>query len=141
MPGHHHVNKLIAVPGFNTRTSKASQYVNFEDWIPSYLHPKTQARLRVEMEKTGSPSDVAGYIYVFEIKDLAEPDIIKLKVGYTKNLERRLFQWNRQCGSQQHVLRGYYPEPEAGDATLLPGMLRPGVMVPWSHRLESAHRA
>ncbi|KAJ3507130.1 hypothetical protein NLJ89_g6481 [Agrocybe chaxingu] len=134
-----HVNKLITVPGFNTRTTKASQYVNFEDWIPSYLHPKTQARLRVEMEKTGSPSDVPGYIYVFEIKDLTEPepDIIKLKVGYTKNLSRRLSQWNRQCRSQQHVLRGYYPEPEGEDATLLPGMLRPGVMVPWSHRLES----
>jgi hypothetical protein len=33
------------------------------DWIPAYLHPDTQAALRVEMEKPAGPKDEPGYIY------------------------------------------------------------------------------
>lgn len=40
------------------------------DWIPDYLHPDTQAALRVEMEKPGSQHDVPGYIYTFEIRGI-----------------------------------------------------------------------
>ena len=54
-------------PFFYTRRYKLRQ-LGCIDWIPAYLQAETQVSLRVEMEKARSQSDVAGYIYTFEIR-------------------------------------------------------------------------
>ncbi|CAA7257378.1 unnamed protein product [Cyclocybe aegerita] len=119
-----------------TRTSGPSQYVRFKYWIPPYLLQKTQASLRVLMEKKGASSDSDGYIYTFEIREPREKNIIKLKIGRTANVAKRLSEWDRQCHSQEHVLRGCYPDSGEEEAGLMRGSLKPGATVPWCHRLE-----
>jgi hypothetical protein len=52
--------------GFYAR--KNGKWIEFSDWIPSYLSQATQVSLRVEMEKARSSSDQSGYIYTFEIR-------------------------------------------------------------------------
>lgn len=79
-----HSKELMAPSGYYAR--KNGVWVKFEgdsffyrcryklrhsgciDWIPAYLQAETQVSLRVEMEKARSQSDVAGYIYTFEIR-------------------------------------------------------------------------
>jgi len=116
---------------------KNGEWVKFEDWIPSYLHPDTQVSLRVEMERARSQSDVPGYIYTFEIRETEEHDTIKLKVGRAVNLVKRIDQWGKQCGSKEQVLRGFYPgSVEPDDASLMKGRVVAGAQGPWCHRLE-----
>lgn len=68
------------------------------------------------------------------------PDTIQLKVGRTKNVAKRIDEWNKQCGSKKQVLRAYFPEKEEGGGrnapSLMKGCVRPGKPGPWSHRLE-----
>lgn len=131
------------------------------DFIPDYLHPDTQVALRIEMEKTRSSSDEEGFIYTFEIRgepwlcnvislvycfdpffeDPNSPSTIKLKVGRTVNVVKRLNQWSNQCGSKEQVLRGFYPgtvddDDDTAGGSLMKGRVAadgPGV---WCHRLE-----
>jgi len=116
---------------------KNGEWVQFEDWIPSYLHPDTQVSLRVAMEKPRTHSDVPGYIYTFEIREPEQTDTIKLKVGRAVNLVKRIDQWGKQCGSKEQVLRGFYPgSVEPDDASLMKGRVIAGEQGPWCHRLE-----
>ena len=110
------------------------------DWIPEYLHKSTQVALRVEMKKPHSRADVPGYIYTFEIRDPETPSKIQLKVGRAVNLAKRIDQWDKQCGSKEKVLRGWWPgtvEDDEGDGfSLMRGRVRGGIKGPHCHRLE-----
>ncbi|KAI6100796.1 hypothetical protein EDD16DRAFT_1495589 [Pisolithus croceorrhizus] len=94
------------------------------------------------MARAPSTSDGPGYIYVVEIRDPSNTRLIQLKVGRTVNIKRRLDQWDKQCGSKEHVLRGWWPgiiEPDSDNGTngtLLRTQMQPGYPGPLSHRLE-----
>lgn len=126
----------------------------FVDWIPAYLQSDTQTSLRVEMEKPRSQSDVPGYIYTFEIRGTMicltgltfihlsefieedEVDTIKLKVGRAVNVVKRIDEWGKQCGSKEHVMRGFYPGGvEAAKASMMKGRAMAGEPGPSCHRL------
>ena len=118
------------------------------------MRPATQAALRVEMGKAPSDSDEAGYIYAFEIRgkrsrsfeislmcswssDLENPNVLHLKVGRAKTLNARLSKWDKQCGSKEQVLYGWWPEGMRRDAAdLFKGRVNPGERAKFSHRLE-----
>ncbi|KAK0458556.1 uncharacterized protein EV420DRAFT_1543096, partial [Desarmillaria tabescens] len=132
-----HTKELLDPSGFYARRKGAegSEWVDFADYIPSYLAPDTQVALRVEMEKARSQSDVEGYIYTFEIRNPDDSKTIQLKVG-------TLNEWGKQCGSKEQVLRGFYPGSvgDGGDETSL---MKGRVILPeggnedvWCHRLE-----
>lgn len=142
-----HTKELLIPTGFYARnqTTGTQVWVDFADYIPDYLHPDTQVALRVEMEKLRSSSDIEGYIYTFEIRDTTPQKTIKLKVGRTNNVVKRLNQWGKQCGSKEQVLRGWYPgsvdpdsddDDDTGGQSLMRGRVRAGGKGVWCHRLE-----
>ncbi|KAK0474767.1 hypothetical protein IW261DRAFT_1496971 [Armillaria novae-zelandiae] len=139
-----HTKELLDPTGFYARRKgvQAPEWVEFADYIPSYLHPDAQVALRVEMEKARSQSDVEGYIYTFEIRDPDDNKTVQLKVGRAVNVVKRLNEWGKQCGSKEQVLRGFYPGSvgDGGDETSL---MKGRVILPeggnedvWCHRLE-----
>ncbi|KAF9567562.1 hypothetical protein CPC08DRAFT_626509 [Agrocybe pediades] len=130
-----HEKEVLSPTGFYSHENH--EFVQFEEWIPSHLQPETQAALRVEMEKPRSQSDVHGYIYCYEIRD-DNKETVKLKVGRTVNLVKRIDQWGKQCGSKEPILRGRYP-PLANDGqatSLMKGVVKAGEKSKWCHRLE-----
>ncbi|KAJ3935978.1 MAG: hypothetical protein NXY57DRAFT_337268 [Lentinula lateritia] len=152
---HQHAKELLGPSGFYARNQHRDgrqgqglqEWIDFNDYIPPYLHPDTQVALRVEMEKPRSQSDVEGYIYTFEIRDPNDPSppTISLKVGRAVNVVKRLNQWGKQCGSKEQVLRGWYPgevdndSEEANDTvdqSLMKGRVKAGGRGVWCHRLE-----
>jgi T5orf172 domain len=129
------------------------------DWIPDYLQPATQNALRVEMQKARAASDVEGYIYTFEIlgmgpilstklphpayliestarTDPADKKTIHLKVGRATNLNRRMDQWGKQCGSKEQILRGFWPGGMDKAGVPMKGLVQAGPKGPWCHRVE-----
>ncbi|PCH38440.1 hypothetical protein WOLCODRAFT_65061 [Wolfiporia cocos MD-104 SS10] len=132
---HQHVKELLKPPQFPT---KAGTWIDFEvDWIPKYLHPLTQANLRVEMQKPLSAADECGFIYCFEIRDPDDDNRVYLKVGRTVVLNRRIDQWSKQCGSKEQYLRYWYPGPaNEDDRVVMKGLVQQGDPGPWCHRLE-----
>ncbi|KJA27560.1 hypothetical protein HYPSUDRAFT_946973 [Hypholoma sublateritium FD-334 SS-4] len=138
---HHHIKEVLIQTGFHSRKAgSADKWVSFNEWIPAYLQPSTQAALRAEMDKRASRSDENGYIYTIEIRDPAKKDTIKFKVGRSIHLAKRVDQWSRQCGSKEHVLRGFYPKTVESDdengGILMKGRIKGGEKGPWCHRLE-----
>ncbi|KAI0702314.1 hypothetical protein BC835DRAFT_1264087 [Cytidiella melzeri] len=111
------------------------EYIKFEDYIPSYLDPITQAALRVLMTKMASKSDRDGYIYGFEILD-DKHEYVYCKVGRTVKLNKRMDEWAKQCGSKSQHLRGRWPEVAGDDAPNLMGRLQEGPRTKFCHRLE-----
>lgn len=77
--------------------------------------------------------------------DPKTPNKVQLKVGRAVNLVKRIDQWGKQCGSKEHILRGWWPgiiEDEDGvqDATvgasMMKGRVKAGDKGPLVHRLE-----
>lgn len=70
--------------------------------------------------------------------DPEETEHFKLKVGRAVNLVKRVDQWEKQCGSREQVLRGYYPGAvefnDGGTRSLMKGRLSVGEAGPWCHR-------
>ncbi|KAI6009392.1 hypothetical protein F5J12DRAFT_823253 [Pisolithus orientalis] len=138
-----HQHRNMKETGFYvTRTGHADRYVEFKDYVPEYLRVDTQLALKEEMARAPSKSDRPGYIYTFEIRDPSDAHLIQLKVGRTVNLKKRLDQWDKQCGSREQVLRGWWPgtvEPDSDNGTnesLLRGQMKAGDPGPLCHRLE-----
>ncbi|KAI6036927.1 hypothetical protein PISMIDRAFT_685748 [Pisolithus microcarpus 441] len=138
-----HQHRNMKETGFYVaRAGHADRYVEFKDYVPEYLRVDTQMALKEEMARAPSRSDRPGYIYTFEIRDPSTAHLIRLKVGRTVNLKKRLDQWDKQCGSREQVLRGWWPgtvEPDADNGTngsLLRAQLKAGDPGPLCHRLE-----
>ncbi|KAF8520155.1 hypothetical protein BU17DRAFT_46876 [Hysterangium stoloniferum] len=134
-----HAKEIMEPTGFYSH-KKNGGWVEFSEWIPSYLHPDTQAALRVEMEKPASDKDEAGYIYAFEIRDDSS-DEIRLKVGRAVKLVKRLDEWAKQCSSKEVILRGWWPgtvedQDISQGTSLLRGTVKAGEAGPLCHRLE-----
>lgn len=130
-----HGNKVADVSGFYDRKT-GQTFVKFEDWIPEYLQPATKNSLRVEMQKARAASDVEGYIYTFEILDSTDKKTIHLKVGRATNLNRRMDQWGKQCGSKEQILRGFWPGGMDKSGVPMKGLVQAGPKGPWCHRVE-----
>ncbi|EDR10966.1 uncharacterized protein LACBIDRAFT_316008 [Laccaria bicolor S238N-H82] len=134
-----HKKKVLQPGGYYSK--KNGEWVKFDDWIPQYLQAETRAALRDEMQKSRSSSDVPGYIYTFEIREPSQNKTIKLKVGQTVNLGKRIDQWGRQCSSKEQILRGFYPrvvesDEDGGEGSLMKGQVKAGEKAAWCHRLE-----
>ena len=95
-------------------------------FIPATLEPRTQVALRHLMRKPRAKSDRAGYIYALKWigkfsfsfylcepfyttspPDQSNPDLIRIKVGRSKNVARRLSEHRRRCPSSRPVLLGH----------------------------------
>ncbi|TFK46013.1 DUF1766-domain-containing protein [Heliocybe sulcata] len=131
---HQHSKEIMTPSGFYSRKT-GSDFIKFADWIPEYLSESTQVALRTEMERARSTSDEPGYIYTFEILD-NNPKKVYLKVGRAVNLVKRLDQWSKQCGSEEQVLRGYYPDQNDNKESMMRGRVVAGAKGAWCHRLE-----
>jgi Meiotically up-regulated gene 113 len=112
------------------------------------------------MQKARAASDVEGYIYTFEILgmgpfltaespspacssnlcssrvDPTDKKIIHLKVGRATNLNRRMDQWGKQCGSKEQILRGFWPGGMDKSGVPMKGLVHAGPKGPWCHRVE-----
>lgn len=69
--------------------------------------------------------------------DPDETEVIHLKVGRANNLNRRMDQWGKQCGSKEQIVRGWWPGGIVHDeASLMKGTIKAGEKGAWCHRLE-----
>jgi hypothetical protein len=68
--------------------------------------------------------------------DGSDDGVVHLKVGRATNLNRRMDQWSRQCGSKEQVLRGHWPDGLDGDQPTMRGLIEAGSKGKWCHRLE-----
>ncbi|KAN0086231.1 hypothetical protein V8E55_007365 [Tylopilus felleus] len=131
-----HGNKVAEVSGFYDRKT-GQTFVKFGvNWIPDYLQPATQNALRVEMQKARAAGDVEGYIYTFEILDPADKKTIHLKVGRATNLNRRMDQWGKQCGSKEQILRGFWSGGMDKAGVPMKGLVQAEPKGPCCHRVE-----
>ncbi|KAI5992156.1 hypothetical protein EDD15DRAFT_2168373 [Pisolithus albus] len=125
-----------------TGVGRADRYVEFKDYVPEYLRGATQLALKEEMARAPSESDCPGYIYALEVRDPSTTHLLQLKVGRTVSVNRRLDQWDKQCGLRQQVLRGWWPgtielDSDSGtNGSLLGAYLKAGDPSPLCHRLE-----
>jgi len=88
------------------------------------------------MEKKPSAKDAPGHIYCYEIRDPKAPNQVRLKVGRTAKLAKRLDEWGKQCG-EEVVPRGLWPRTVDGAGfSLLRGQIQAGEKCKYSHRLE-----
>ncbi|TFY81131.1 hypothetical protein EWM64_g2886 [Hericium alpestre] len=62
---------------------------------------------------------------------------VHLKVGRATNLNRRIDQWGKQCGSKEQLLRGWWPSAiETDETSFMKGRIQAGDKGAWCHRLE-----
>ncbi|XP_006458443.1 hypothetical protein AGABI2DRAFT_134173 [Agaricus bisporus var. bisporus H97] len=131
---HQHTKEVLINSGYYSKRN--DNWVDFNLWICPYLQESTQATLRAEMVKARSAQDEPGHIYTFEIRDPGSKTI-RLKVGRATNVVKRLDQWTKQCGSEEQVPRGVYPENvEQDGSSLMKGRIQAGEKAPFCHRLE-----
>jgi hypothetical protein len=117
---------------FAGRAHKRGAYA---DWLGAHLSEPTRVALRLEMHKAPSGADKPGYIYGFQIMD-GDAGAVRLKVGRTANVQRRISQWGKQCGSHEHILRGYWPGALDAGADIVKGRIRSGDPGPCAAKLE-----
>ncbi|CCM01715.1 uncharacterized protein FIBRA_03780 [Fibroporia radiculosa] len=131
---HIHKKEVLKDPKFILPSGRG---VHRDDWIPNYLHPQTQANILREMQKPLSVADEPGYIYALEYRVPGDRDRVHYKVGRSYSLNQRTNQWDRQCGSKQQYLRGWWPGSiQDGEKTIMKGCVDPGEPGPYCHRLE-----
>ncbi|KJZ77206.1 hypothetical protein HIM_03527 [Hirsutella minnesotensis 3608] len=126
------ISASTAAPEKNTHASKnstASQTAQFKTLIPDSLDSVTASALMAELCRP--PSDV-----VSQFADAGEKGghgKMLLKIGRAANVQRRMNQWQRQCGHDIEMLR-YYPYlPGSSDASATGQMPR---MTPHCRRIE-----
>ncbi|KAL4253988.1 Meiosis-associated regulatory protein [Abortiporus biennis] len=111
--------------------------LRFDDFVQSYLLPSSRATLRRVMVKAKSDKDTPGYIYCFRVRDPSNPDLVRLKVGRTTKLSKRISEWSIQCGKEP-MLKGWWPAGmNAQPSDVMKGTVDPGLPDGWIHRLET----
>ena len=68
--------------------------------------------------------------------DPTDKKTIHLKVGRATNLNRRMDQWSKQCGSKEQILRGFWPGGMDKGGVPMKGLVQAGPKGPWCHRVE-----
>ncbi|KAG8769744.1 hypothetical protein FRC12_004773 [Ceratobasidium sp. 428] len=125
-------------PPSPTRKSKPIEY---EKWIREGLSSETKAKLRTKMTESPSRCEIPGYVYAFEIIDPTTPDKVHIKVGYSKDVRKRLRGWQRQCPSKRILLRGCWPcalqmDNVDGETGRQVESIGPGEPTSYPHRVE-----
>lgn len=79
-------------------------YTNCDDawpdsalYIPEHLSTNTKKLLYQELSKPLSQSDSPGYIYTYMLTSSSTATHALFKIGRTKNLHRRMYQWVSKC--------------------------------------------
>lgn len=107
-------------------SSAASQTALFKALIPDDLDAGTASALMVELSRPYADAEEPGYIYIFQLtphghpaRPLVDPFAVTgatgrssrrtmlLKIGRAANVQRRINEWQRQCGHDIEVLRWY----------------------------------
>ncbi|KAG0705290.1 hypothetical protein DFH29DRAFT_907133 [Suillus ampliporus] len=102
---HFDPNKVFKVPRLGEDI-----YVRFCDYIPEYLQPDTQRKLRVAITKKISETDrKPGYVYALNVDDPENKGKLSLKIGYSNNVKKRYAEWKSQCRYMKDI-RGWWPE-------------------------------
>ncbi|KAG9125416.1 hypothetical protein FRC07_007691 [Ceratobasidium sp. 392] len=96
-------------PRSEPEPSVVDEIVDLETWIPQDLSRAIRKKIREKLEKSRPKTEDPGYVYAFEIIDPDTPDEIHIKVGYSKDVARRLREWRGQCPSKKIVFRGCWP--------------------------------
>ncbi|KAI1782586.1 hypothetical protein LXA43DRAFT_905388 [Ganoderma leucocontextum] len=104
---HRHLQALLARPTMSCKWATCA--VRFKDFIPSHLELRTQVLLRHFMRGPPLRTDKPGYVYALKLVDTAHPDLVRIKVGRTADVARRLYQHRSRCPSFNPFLLGYYP--------------------------------
>ncbi|KAG8767374.1 hypothetical protein FRC12_006281 [Ceratobasidium sp. 428] len=125
-------------PALQARKSKPIEY---ERWIREGLSSETKAKLRTKMTESPSRCEIPGYVYAFEIIDPATPEEVHIKVGYSKDVRKRLRGWQRQCPSKRILLRGCWPcalqmDNVDGETGRQVESIGPGEPTSYPHRVE-----
>ncbi|KAF8601882.1 hypothetical protein BDV93DRAFT_509725 [Ceratobasidium sp. AG-I] len=129
---------------------------DWREYIPTSLSAKTRHDLWVEMQKPVGDANI-GYIYAYEILSRSKPYTsriwfevpltvasvdkntkthIYMKVGYSNNPVKRMGEWERQCKSNEIVLRGVWPKREGSGNELTPNSKDWGKPSRYCTRLE-----
>ncbi|KAG1748922.1 uncharacterized protein EDB91DRAFT_1047546, partial [Suillus paluster] len=82
------------------------------DYIPGYLQPDTQKKLRNTIKKgLGERDRKSGYVYALNVFDPENEGKLSLKIGYTvRAVKKRHADWKAQCRSYIKGVRGWWPE-------------------------------
>ncbi|KAI9285533.1 meiotically up-regulated gene 113-domain-containing protein [Umbelopsis sp. AD052] len=70
---------------------------DYARYIPDYLSANTKKLLYQELSKPLSQSDSPGYIYTYMLTSSSTATHALFKIGRTKNLHRRMYQWVSKC--------------------------------------------
>ena len=96
------------------------------DIIPAHLEPRTQVLLANFMRSSPAARDEPGYIYALGLpgkpfhcpppfcmlehtSGSTSRGVLRIKVGRTKNMPRRISEHRRRCPSSKPILLGCYP--------------------------------
>ena len=108
--------------------------LNLREWLNVRLSPSTQDKILAEMRAPPSSSDGPGYIYAFRIEKHTLPgayphsstssststssshSLHMFKIGRTDNVQRRLYQWARQCAYSPFLVE-YFPGASTGGSS------------------------
>ncbi|KIM79370.1 hypothetical protein PILCRDRAFT_10497 [Piloderma croceum F 1598] len=113
---------------------------SMEAWIPDYLDTGTKIALREAMKMAPSCKDTWGYVYACDLQgpNGPDPDKVRIKVGSSNNVVRRLREWRKQCYTTGHVLLGHWPAglDDEGCHSEAAKLMYPGRKGPFCRRVE-----
>ncbi|KAH8552674.1 meiotically up-regulated gene 113-domain-containing protein [Umbelopsis sp. PMI_123] len=81
----------------NTPSLPNTLLKDFARYIPDHLSTNTKKLLYQELSKPLSQSDSPGYIYTYMLTSSSTATHALFKIGRTKNLHRRMYQWVSKC--------------------------------------------
>ncbi|KAG1882867.1 hypothetical protein F4604DRAFT_309799 [Suillus subluteus] len=85
-------------------------FVHFCDYIPEYLQPDTQKRLRNAITREISERfRIPGYVYALNVFDPEIEGKLSLKIGYSNDVKKRHAEWKNKCRSSIKDVRGWWP--------------------------------
>lgn len=103
-------NKGFKVQWFEVQSAAHEEIVHFCDYIPEYLQPDTQRKLRKAI--TGNISEklrIPGYVYALNVCDPETEGKLSLKIGFSKDVKKRHAEWKKTCHSSIRDIRGWWP--------------------------------
>ncbi|KIK37396.1 hypothetical protein CY34DRAFT_15741 [Suillus luteus UH-Slu-Lm8-n1] len=103
-------NKGFKVQWFEVQSAAHEEIVHFCDYIPEYLQPDTQRKLRKAI--TGNISEklrIPGYVYALNVCDPEIEGKLSLKIGFSKDVKKRHAEWKKKCHSSIRDIRGWWP--------------------------------
>ncbi|KAF8601880.1 hypothetical protein BDV93DRAFT_607839 [Ceratobasidium sp. AG-I] len=138
----HHKRPSCELPDSKKESAPYSDWLyeqkaspNWADFIPPDLSVEAQGKLWKKMRE--DPGSVqAGYIYAYEILNKNTTEHLYVKVGRSNDPIRRIKEWEKQCPSNEIVLRGVWPNRKSSWDELTPSQKDWGIPCRYYGRLE-----